>query len=159
MARRKRFLGDQRMGFPVAQIARRRADQLGDFMRMLELRAIHLDHRACVPKENLRGRFHDARLARTGRSAEQPVPHATAGRVQSRTETLEHIYQRLNAFLLPDDLGPQRRVKITRIIAAYRWIQFLTDSGFHGIDPSSRPVSLNFPSIALRVSASRKSQM
>src|SRR5579864_4784878 len=43
MILRQFFLRDQRMGFPVSQIAWRRADQLGDLVRMLKLRAIHLD--------------------------------------------------------------------------------------------------------------------
>ena len=67
---RQRFLRDQRMSFPVPQIARRRTNQFRNFMRVLEFRAVHFDNRACIAKQNLRSRFHDARLARTRRSQE-----------------------------------------------------------------------------------------
>ena len=43
------FLAQQRMGLAVAQVARRRADQLGDFVAVLELGAVDLDHRAGLP--------------------------------------------------------------------------------------------------------------
>ena len=57
----------------MAQISRRRTDQLGNFMRVLEFRAIHLDHRARIAKQNFRRRFHHARLARAGRSEEKQI--------------------------------------------------------------------------------------
>ena len=70
VTRRQRFLRDQRMRFAMPQVAWRRADQLGDFVRVLEFRAIHLDHRARIAEQNFRRRFHDARLARTRRAQE-----------------------------------------------------------------------------------------
>src|SRR6266852_9395697 len=81
------------MSLAMAQIAWRRADQLGNFMRVLKLRAIHLDHRPGIPKEDLRGRFHDARLSRPGRPQKQQVPHRTTRRVQSGTENLKTCQQ------------------------------------------------------------------
>ena len=51
------------MGLAVAQVAWRRANQLGDFVRVLELRAINLDYRAGVSKQDFRGRFHDSGLS------------------------------------------------------------------------------------------------
>ena len=39
----ERFLREQRMGLAMAQVSRRRADQLGDLVRVLELGAVDLD--------------------------------------------------------------------------------------------------------------------
>ncbi len=107
-------------------------------MRVLELRAIDLDYRAGVAKEDLGGRFHDARLTRTGRPQEQQVANGAAGRVQSSAKNLEHVHEGLHALFLADDLCPQRRVKITRIAASYGWIQLMADGCFHFINLSSR---------------------
>jgi hypothetical protein len=102
----------------------------------LELRAIDLNDRASVAKENLRSRFHNARLSGTGRAQEQQVPHRAARRVQPGAENLKHIHEGLHALFLPYDLCPQRRMKVTRIVASYRWIQLMADCGFHFINPS-----------------------
>src|SRR5258708_32920519 len=44
------FLGQQRMGFPVPQIAWRRANQFGDLVAVLEFRAIDSDGGPWVPE-------------------------------------------------------------------------------------------------------------
>src|SRR6267378_235704 len=126
------------MGFAMAQVAWGRTDQLGDFVRMLELRAIDLDHRAGVPKQDFRGRFHDARLSRPCRPKKKEVPHRTAGRVQSSAKNLKHVDEGLHTFFLAYDLGSQGSVKITGVIAANGWIQLMADGSFHLTNPSSR---------------------
>src|SRR5579871_6717609 len=45
-------------------------------MRMLKLRAIHLDHRARISKQDLGRRFHNPRLAGTCRPKKQQIPQA-----------------------------------------------------------------------------------
>src|SRR5713101_2150324 len=105
------------MGLAMTQIARRRANQLGNFVRVLELRAIDLYDRASIPKKDLRGRFHDARLSRTCRTEEQQVAYRAAGRIQSGAKHLKHVNQGLHALFLPYDLCSQGRVKIARVIA------------------------------------------
>jgi hypothetical protein len=57
------FLSDERVRLTVSQVAWRRADQFGDFVRVLEFRAVHLDHRARVSKQDFRCRLHNPRLA------------------------------------------------------------------------------------------------
>src|SRR5258708_25217059 len=49
----KRFLGDQRMSFAVAEIARGRTDQFGDFVGVLEFGAVDLDDQAWGANEDL----------------------------------------------------------------------------------------------------------
>src|SRR6266478_5810065 len=124
------------MGFAVAQIAWRRADELGNFVRVLELRAIDLNDRARVSKKDLRGRLHDARLSGPGRTQEQQVPHRSAGRIQSGAKDLKHVHEGLYTLFLPHNLGAQRRVKIARVRAANGWIQLMADGSVHFINPS-----------------------
>ena len=60
------FLAKQRMRLAMSQIAWRRADQLGDFMAVLELRAIDLDDRARILHQRLGCRFHDSGFSASG---------------------------------------------------------------------------------------------
>ncbi len=122
VVRRQRFLGDQGMRFAVAKIARRRADQLGDFVGVLEFRAIDFDDGARAAKQNFRRRFHDARFAGARRPEEQQVANRTARGIQSGGEDLEELDERLHALVLPDDLGTQRLLKLDGFRAAYIWI-------------------------------------
>src|SRR5208283_4301395 len=103
---RQSFLGDERMCLTMTQISWGRTDQLGDFVRVLEFRAIHLDHHARVSKQNLRRCFHDARLARSRGPEEQKVTNWPPRRIQTGTKYLIQVDERLHAFLLPDDLRP-----------------------------------------------------
>src|SRR5271167_5091191 len=101
-------------------------------MRVLKLRAIHLDDRARVSKQNLRRGFHDARLARARRSQQKEVPHRPPRRVQPRAEDLIEVHQSLHAFRLSDDLRAQRRLKFNRRVAAQIWIEW-EYLGAHGL--------------------------
>ena len=132
---RERFLRDQRMRLAVPQISRRRADQLRNFVRVLKFRAIHLDHRARIAKQHFRRRFHDARLARTGRSQEQQVPHRTSRRVQAGAKHLVQVHHGLHRFVLPHNLPPQPRFKIPRLHAAATRIQLRSDLRSHARHP------------------------
>src|SRR5882762_7902872 len=123
------------MRLAMTQIAWRRANQLGNLVRVLELRAIDLYDRTSIPKKDLRGSFHNARLSRTGRTEEQQVAHRAAGRVQSGAKHLEHVNKGLHALFLPYNLCAQGGVKITRIVASDGGIQLMADGGFHFINP------------------------
>src|ERR1700676_2408682 len=111
------------MRLAVAQVPRRGADKLGDFMGLLEFGAINLDHRACFAKENLSGRFDNAGLPRAGRPEEEKIPHRTAWRVQPGAKDLIEVYQRLDTLFLPDDFPPQRCLKIDRVCAALAGVE------------------------------------
>src|SRR5260370_13314674 len=93
------------MSLAMTQIARRRANQLGNFVRVLEFGAIHFYYRARIAKENFRGRFDNARFARAGRAQKQQVADGPSRRVQSRAKDLIEVYERLNSLFLADDLG------------------------------------------------------
>src|SRR6266478_9047403 len=124
MASRQSLLRNQRMRLPMPQISRRRANQLGNLMGVLKLRAIHLDHRAGVSKENLGSRFHDARLARTGRPEKQQISYRTAWRIQSGAKDLVQVHQCLHTLFLSDNFPPQRGLEIDRVRAALVGIEW-----------------------------------
>src|SRR5712692_1425975 len=111
------------MRLPVAQIPRRRANQLGDLVRMLELGAVYLDHRPRVPKQDLRRRFHNARLARAGGAQEQQVAHRPSRWTHPGGEDLVEVHHRLHPGLLTDNPAAQRGVKLLRFDTATRGIE------------------------------------
>src|SRR5205814_8933755 len=96
------------MGLAMAQITGRRTNQLGNLVRVLELRAIDLYDRSSISKKDLGGSFHNARLSRTGWTEEQQVAYRAAGRIQSGTKHLKHVNQGLHTLFLPYDLCSQR---------------------------------------------------
>src|ERR1700730_12842177 len=112
------------MRLTVPQVTRRRADQLCNFMRMLEFRAVYLDQRPRVAEQNLRGRFHDTCLAGARRPQEHQIPHGPSRRVQARAKHLIEVDQRLHAFVLSDDLCAQRGLKFQRVRASLIWIKW-----------------------------------
>src|SRR5690348_11995589 len=106
------------MGLAVSQISRRRADQLGDLMRVLELGAIDLDTCPRVSKQRLRHRLDYPRLSRASRSQEEQVPHRTSRRVQARQEHLIDLYHLLDRLILPHNAPPQSSFKLSSIVAS-----------------------------------------
>src|ERR1700680_5129940 len=112
------------MRLAMAQVSRGRANQLRNLMRMLEFRAIYLDQRPRIAKQNLRARFHDARLARTRRPQEEQITHWPSRRIQPGAKHLVQVDQCLQAFVLADDFRPQRRLKFQRIGASLVWIKW-----------------------------------
>src|SRR5260370_10718016 len=124
MAGRQSLLRNQRVSLPMPQIPRRRANQLGNLMGVLKFRAVDLDYRAGVSKENLGGGFHDARLARTGRPEKKQIPYRTARRIQSGAKDLVQVHQCLHTLFLSDNFPPQRGLEIDRVRAALVGIEW-----------------------------------
>src|SRR5260370_42061737 len=106
------------MRLAMPQISRRRANQFGNFMRVLKFRAIDLNHGARVAKEDFRSRLHNARLPRTCWPKKQQIPYLAAWRIQSAPKHLLQIHERLDTLFLPDEFPPQRGLQINRIRAA-----------------------------------------
>src|SRR5271165_2118314 len=135
----QRLLRQYRMGLTMAQIARRRADQLRDLMRMLELSGVNLDAGAWVAKQRLRHRLDDASLAGTRRSEEQEISDWPAGRIQSRQKHLIDFGDLRDSGILAYDLAPEGGFKLLRVVAASRGIQSFVQSGFHHRSPQFSP--------------------
>src|ERR1700737_127237 len=91
---------------------------------MVEIGAIHLYPRARISEQDLCGRFHDPRLARTCRTEEQEVPDRAPRRVQTGAEYLVQVDQGLHSLFLPHDLRTQRRLELERVRAALVWIEW-----------------------------------
>src|SRR5579875_4164660 len=71
--RLERFLRNQRLRFSMPEIARRRTDQLCDFMAVLKLRAVDLEDRVRASKQHFACGFYQPRLAGTRRPQKQQV--------------------------------------------------------------------------------------
>src|SRR5467141_3541018 len=106
------------MRLPVSQVSRRRADQLGNLVRVLELGAIDLDAGPCVTEERLGHRFHHPRLAGAGRPQKQQIAHWTARRIQPGQKHLKDFRDLLDSLILPYNLPAQGGLKVTGVIAA-----------------------------------------
>src|SRR6266700_462187 len=111
------------MRFAMAQITGRRANQLGDLMRMLEFRAVHLDHRSRIPEENLRGCLHNARLPRPRWPQKQQIPHRTPARAHPRAEYLREVHERADALFRSNDRLAERMLEFLRLDASQGRIQ------------------------------------
>src|SRR6266850_4481702 len=106
---------------------------------MLKFGAIHLNYHAGIPEENFGSRFDNARFARSGRSQEQQVANWPSLRVQSSAKDLMKIYECLNSFFLPDDLGPHGTVEVMCDLAADCRVQLLSGGGSHFLPPRVGP--------------------
>src|SRR5260370_12489951 len=100
------------MSFAVAEVARGRADDLGDFVRVLEFGAVDLDDGAGAAEENFSGGFDDAGLAGAGRAEEEQIADGAARGVESGSEDLEQLDERLNAICLAERFGAPPLFKI-----------------------------------------------
>ena len=119
------FLAQQRMGFAMPQVSGRRADQFGDLVAVLELRAIDLDHRARISHQAFRGGFHHARLARTGGPEKKEIADGPARAGHARQERLIDIHYLIDGFVLPDNAPPQVHLKFHRFSSRKRRVKLL----------------------------------
>jgi hypothetical protein len=106
------------MSFAVAEIARGRADDLGDFVGVLEFGAVDFDDGAGAAEENLRGGFNDAGFAGAGGAEEEQIADGASGGVESSGEDLEQLDEGLNAVVLADDFRAQGILKFNGVRAA-----------------------------------------
>ena len=117
------FLAEQRMRLAMAQVSGRRADQLGDLVAVLKLRAVDLDHRAAVAHQALRRGFHQPRLAGAGRPQEQEVADRPSRARHARQIRLINVNDLLDRLVLADDSLAQIRVEFLRFETGLRRIQ------------------------------------
>src|ERR1700739_2753411 len=106
------------MSFAVAEIARRRTGDLGNFVRVLEFGAVDFDDGAWAAEENFGGGFDDAGLAGAGGAEEEQVADRPTGGVEPRGKDLEQLDERLNAVVLADDFRAQGILKFNGVRAA-----------------------------------------
>src|SRR5256885_4927128 len=119
------------MGLAMSQVSGRRADQLCDLMRVLELCAVDLDAGASLAKKRLCKRLYDARLTRAGGPKKQKVPYWAAGGIQSRQEHLIYLGDFFDGSVLTHDLAAQGGFEIGCVCAAKSGIEGGIKTGFH----------------------------
>ena len=106
------LLREHGLGFAVAQVAGRRADELGDLVLHLELAAIHLEHVLFAAVQHVGQRFHGLGLARAGGAQQQEHPDGTALRRQARLEHLNVRNDHARSRRLPHHLLRQNRGEV-----------------------------------------------
>ena len=106
----------------MAQISRRRADQLGDFVRVLKFSAVDLDAGAGVAEQSFGHGFDHPGFARTGGPEEQKVSNRTARRIQARQKHLVDFDHFLDGLVLTDDSAAKGAFKLSGIIGAARGV-------------------------------------
>ena len=129
----ERFLGQQRVRLPVSQVARRRTNQFGDFMGVLEFRAIDFDAGACVAKHRFCHRLHDPGLPGASGSEEQEVSYRAPRRVQARQKHLVDLRHFLDGLVLTDDFAAHGTFKVSGIVAATGRVEHCGEVGFHRV--------------------------
>src|SRR5438876_10069081 len=110
------------MRFPVSQIAWRRTNQFSNLVGVLELRAIDLDDRAGIPKQDLRRRFDDAGFCGSIGPEKQQVPYRVRRRIQAGAKYLVQFNQRMYSLFVTPNLRSQRLLKINRVRSTVAWI-------------------------------------
>jgi hypothetical protein len=121
------------MGLAVTQVARRRTDQFGDFVGVLELGAIDLDAGAGVSEERFRESFHYARLTRPRWAEEKQIADWASGGIQSREEHLVNFDYLLNRGVLPNDLAAKSAFKVAGVSAPATGIENRAGCRLHSL--------------------------
>src|SRR6266568_5579407 len=127
----ERLLGKKRMRLAMAEIARRRADQFGDFVRVLELGAIDLDAGAGVAEERLGEGFDYASLARSGRTKEQEVADGASGGVESSEKHLIDLNDLFDGRVLANAFATESSFKVPGIAAPASRVKNCAGDGLH----------------------------
>src|ERR1700689_934197 len=105
------------MRFTMAEVSGRRADQLGNLVAVLELRAINLDNRAGILQHRFSRGFHDASLAGSGGTKEEEVSDRTTWRGHAGQVHLIDVDDLLYGFVLADDQPAQANFEGFRLSA------------------------------------------
>src|SRR5580658_1469786 len=100
------------MSFAVAEVARRRPDQLGDFMTVLELGTVNLHNCMGILDQRLSRGFHGAGLTRPRGAEEEKVSDGPSGRSHAGEKHLIDTDNLPNCFLLSNDALAQVRFKL-----------------------------------------------
>src|ERR1700746_3098086 len=101
----------------MAQVPRRRADQLGDFVTVLELRAVDFYYRARIASQRFGGCLNDSCFARTRGSQEKKVSNRASGGNQPTQVRLINIDNLLYCFVLTYDERTEFRFERSRVRA------------------------------------------
>jgi hypothetical protein len=119
------------MGFAMAEISRRRSNQLGNLMAVLKFSAIDLDAGAGVTEQSFGHGFDDTGFSRASGPEEQEIANGTARRIQARQKHLVNFNHFLDGLVLTDDSAAKGAFKFSGIIGAARRVEHRVNDGFH----------------------------
>src|SRR5215472_2569736 len=111
------------MSFTMPEIARRRTDQFGDFMTMLEFGAIDFDYRSSISDHRFGERLDEPRFTRSRWTQEQKVADRAAGSVHSGQKSLIDINDLINGIVLSNDPLVQICVELLCLASTLNGIQ------------------------------------
>src|SRR5258707_6854512 len=124
------------MSLAVPEVSRRRTDQLGNLVRVLELGAINLDTGARIAEQALRHGFHHTGFAGAGRSQKKQVPHWAPRSIQAGQKHLVNFGDFFYGLVLSHDAAAQGCFKLSSIVAAAVRIQNGSEIRSHKIQSS-----------------------
>src|ERR1700685_1896001 len=119
------------MRLAMTQVSRRRSDQLGDFMRVLELGAIDLNASPRTAEQSLGHGFNHAGFSRSRGPQKKQISHRTSRRIQSRQEHLVNFHHLVERGILAHNLAAQGVVKISGISTAAGGVGHCVKDGFY----------------------------
>src|SRR5262249_36488417 len=111
------LLRQQRMGLPMSEVARRRANQFCNLVTVLEFGTIDLDQCPRISKQALRHRFYDPCLTRSGGTQEEEIAHGTSWWIKPCQEHLVDFSNFFHRWFLANDSATQITFKIFRVTA------------------------------------------
>ena len=114
------LLAEKWMRFAMPEISGRRSDQLGDFMAVLELGAVDLDHRSRVSGKGLRRRFHQSRFSGAGWPQEEKVTNWPAGADHARQIGLVDVDDLFDRLILTYNFAAKARFQVSRVVTRQR---------------------------------------
>src|SRR5262245_46437669 len=161
------LLGQHWSRLAMPEIPRRRADQLGYFMRVLEFGTVYLDYSVGLAEEDFGRCFDHPRLARSGRTKKQHCPYRPARILHARQEYLIQVGDPPDSSFLAYDqsrqlvfkfLGPGAllfRVEgyptLSLLLCLFPGTSLLTKSGTEPASARSTPERRSHPSLHCQI--------
>src|SRR5579871_6007340 len=100
------------MRFAMAQVSRRRADQLGDLMTVLEFGTVNFSHRPSILKQSLGGCFHGPGFTGSRGAEKEKASNGPAWSIYAGDIHLINVDNLSNCFLLSDNALAEVRLKL-----------------------------------------------
>src|SRR5260370_15695926 len=107
----------------MTEVARRRANQLGDLMTMLELRTVDLDDGLRIPKQHLSSSLDQSRLATACRPQEKQIGQGAARSSKTRPVYLVDPRQLPNGAVLSDEAAARVAFEMFDLCGLHHGIQ------------------------------------
>src|SRR5215469_10685996 len=128
------------MRLAMAEISRRRSNQLRDLVRMLEFGAVDFDAGPRVAKQRLGHGFDDSGLPRPRRAKKQQISHWTPRGIQACQKHLINLDHFLNGLVLSHNPASQGGFKLSGIVASAVRVEYGCEIRSHELRPVLRTI-------------------